>query len=105
MNAAGRILLALVVVAAALAPGTSGSQNQGPYDTVTLHAQQPTAPAVDAPPAAGGEWNFGEEEEEAAPTWADDVRAQAVDLAVLAAFLVFAFVSFFRKSNPLKYAT
>jgi polyferredoxin len=49
-------------------------------------------------------WDFDEEEEEAA-TWADDIRAQAVDLAALAAFLTLAFVSFFRKSVRLKYIT
>jgi NosR/NirI family nitrous oxide reductase transcriptional regulator len=57
-------------------------------------------------PAAGdgGGWNFDKDEEEA-PTWADDIRAQAVDLMALSAFLVLAFVSFFRKSVGLKYAT
>ena len=49
-------------------------------------------------------WNFDEDEEEVA-TWADDIRAQAVDLTAVGAFLVFAFVSFFRKSVTLKYAT
>jgi polyferredoxin len=55
------------------------------------------------PPDAGG-WNF-EEEEEVGATWAEDIRAQAVDLAAVAAFSVFAFVSFFRKSVALKYVT
>ena len=63
-------------------------------------------PADVQTPAAGdgGGWNFEEDEEEA-PSWADDIRAQAVDLIVLGAFLVFAFLSFFRKSVALKYAT
>jgi polyferredoxin len=51
----------------------------------------------------GGGWNFDEDEEEV-PTWAGDIRAQAVDLLAVGAFLVFAFVSFFRKSVALKYA-
>jgi len=54
-------------------------------------------------PAAGG-WDFDEEEEVAA-TWADDIRAQAVDITALTAFLTLAFVSFFRKSVALKYVT
>ena len=57
-----------------------------------------------APAAAAQGWDFDDEEEETA-TWADDIRAQAVDLIALGAFLVFAFVSFFRKSVALKYAT
>jgi NosR/NirI family transcriptional regulator, nitrous oxide reductase regulator len=57
----------------------------------------------DPPPAAAG-WNF-DEEEEVVPTWADDVRAQALDLTAIAVFTVFAFVSFFRKSVRLKYVT
>jgi polyferredoxin len=57
-----------------------------------------------APPSAEGGWNF-EEEDEAAPTWSDDVRAQAFDIAAVAAFSVLAFVSFFRKSVRLKYVT
>ena len=55
-------------------------------------------------PAAGG-FDF-EEEEEDAPTWADDIRAQALDIAHgRRAFQVLAFVSFFRKSVRLKYVT
>ncbi len=49
-------------------------------------------------------WNF-EEEEEVVPTFAEEVRAQAVDIAAVAAFLVLAFVSFFRKSERLKIVT
>jgi NosR/NirI family nitrous oxide reductase transcriptional regulator len=60
--------------------------------------------AVAAQPPAGGGWDF-DEEEEAAATWADDIRAQAVDITAVAAFLTLAFVSFFRKSVALKYVT
>jgi polyferredoxin len=61
------------------------------------------AQAPAQPPAEGG-WDFEEEEEEAT-TWADDIRAQAIDIAAVAAFSVLAFVSFFRKSVRLKYVT
>lgn len=47
-------------------------------------------------------WGF---EEEAAETWADLLNAQAVDLGVLALFLLLAYVSFHRKSARLKYVT
>ena len=49
-------------------------------------------------------WNF-EEEEEVVPTFAEELRAQAVDIAAVAASLVLAFVSFFRKSERLKIVT
>jgi polyferredoxin len=64
------------------------------------HAQGEPDPGSPAQPG----WNF-DEEEETAPTWAGDIRAQAVDLAAIAAFTVLAFVSFFRKSVRLKYVT
>jgi NosR/NirI family transcriptional regulator, nitrous oxide reductase regulator len=47
-------------------------------------------------------WGF---EEEAVETWGDILAPQAIDLTILAAFLIFALVSFRRKSVPLKYAT
>ncbi len=61
-------------------------------------------PYGDGQPPAGDGWDF-EEEEEAAATWGDDIRAQAVDIAAVAAFLTLAFISFFRKSVRLKYVT
>ncbi len=67
-------------------------------------AQAPAQPAQPAQPEAEGGWDFEEEEEEAT-TWADDIRAQALDIAAVAAFSVLAFVSFFRKSVRLKYIT
>jgi polyferredoxin len=60
--------------------------------------------AAQQPPATQGEFDFPEEEEDA-PTWADDIRAQAVDIALVAGFSVLAFVSFFKKSVRLKYIT
>jgi len=59
---------------------------------------------LNAQAPAGQGWDF-EEEEEVAASWADDIRAQAVDITAVAAFLTLAFVSFFRKSVRLKYVT
>lgn len=47
-------------------------------------------------------WGF---EDEAVETWADILGPQYLDIALLAAFLVLALVSFQRKSVPLKLAT
>ena len=47
-------------------------------------------------------WGFAEE---AVETWPDLLGAQAVDLGVLAGFLLLSYVSFRRKSVPLKYVT
>ena len=47
-------------------------------------------------------WGF---EEEAAETWGDLLSAQSLDLALLATFLLLAYVSFHRKSVALKYVT
>jgi polyferredoxin len=46
-------------------------------------------------------WGF---EEQPVETWAEILRPQALDLVLLTIFLTFALVSFFRKSNRLKYA-
>jgi polyferredoxin len=56
-------------------------------------------------PAAGKGWDFGDEEEEEIPSFAEDLRSQALDISMVVAFNVLAFVSFFRKSKPLKYVT
>ena len=47
-------------------------------------------------------WNF---EEEAVESWSEILAPQALDLAVLGAFLILALISFRRKSAPLKFAT
>jgi polyferredoxin len=67
----------------------------------------PVAPGTesDNQPAAVPTWDFGDEEEEDEPSFAEDVRAQAVDLLLMAAFCALAFVSFFRKSRSLKFVT
>ena len=69
--------------------------------TTTVFVAQAPAPP---PPADQGGFDFPEEEEDA-PTWAEDIRAQAVDIALVAGFSVLAFVSFFKKSVRLKYIT
>jgi NosR/NirI family transcriptional regulator, nitrous oxide reductase regulator len=49
-------------------------------------------------------WNFADEEE-TAPTLLDDLKEQAVDLAMFAGFATFALIGFFRKSERLKWIT
>jgi len=49
-------------------------------------------------------WQFADEDE-AVPTWADDIKAQAPELAMFTAFATLALVSFFRKSERLKWIT
>jgi polyferredoxin len=68
------------------------------FSTRVVVAQAPAQPSTE------GNFNF-EEEEDDAPTWGDDVRAQALDIVAVAAFSVLAFVSFFRKSVRLKYVS
>ena len=80
------------------------------HGTVAVaQVSQPASPAPQTepgtPPAAAPTWDFGDEEEEDTPSFAEDVRAQAVDLVLMAAFCALAFVSFFRKSKSLKFVT
>jgi polyferredoxin len=49
-------------------------------------------------------WDFADENE-AAPTWADDLKAQGPDLLMFVAFATLALVGFFRKSEILKWIT
>ena len=70
-------------------------------NSIPAYAQAADNNMVAQAQEAGG-WDFGEDEEDV-PSWSDDIRAQAVDLAAVSAFLAFAFVSFFRKSVALKY--
>jgi NosR/NirI family transcriptional regulator, nitrous oxide reductase regulator len=53
-------------------------------------------------PAAADPWGF--DDVQAVETWQDILRPQAVDLLLVSAFIIFALISFFRKSVPLKYA-
>jgi len=52
---------------------------------------------------AGNSWNFSEDE--APPTWSQDIRDQAPDLLMFAGFATLALFGFFRKSEPLKWIT
>jgi polyferredoxin len=87
---AWRIRSALMLMALAVVPALVGGI---PGFSAALHAQE--APKV---------WTFEDEEEEA-PRWTDDLRAQAFDIGMVVAFSTLAFVSFFRKSVALKYVT
>ena len=49
-------------------------------------------------------WHFADEDE-AAPTWTDDLREQAPELALFVGFATLAMVGFFRKSELLKWIT
>jgi NosR/NirI family nitrous oxide reductase transcriptional regulator len=91
-------LLLLVLLGGSTVLGGSTLQDP-PYAGALSYAAAASQPQPD-----GGGWDFDEEEEQAA-SWAEDIKAQAVDLAALAAFLTLAFVSFFRKSVRLKYVT
>jgi NosR/NirI family nitrous oxide reductase transcriptional regulator len=53
---------------------------------------------------ANDKWNFSDEEE-AAPSWTSDLKDQAVDLTLFAGFAILALVSFFKKSERLKWIT
>jgi polyferredoxin len=63
------------------------------------------ADTTSAPHATAVQWEFPDDEEEDVPSWADDLRSQAVDLVAVSAFLALAFISFFRKSDRLKVVT
>ena len=71
-------------------PGKSGPA----YTVLALAAQQ----------ASPGQFDFPEEEDDQ-PTWRDDLRSQALDIGLVVAFSTLAFISFFRKSQTLKYVT
>jgi len=60
------------------------------------------APRLAAAPQQSG-WNFSDEE--AAPSWTDDLKDQAADLTKFSAFAVVALIGFFRKSEILKWIT
>jgi len=107
-------VLLLLITAAGVPPLASGAV---PLPTVTVQAAEPAgqpptegapAPVPETPdqgdkPASG--WDFGDEEDEDVPSFAEDLRAQARDITLMTAYLILAFVSFFRKSTALKYVT
>jgi len=49
-------------------------------------------------------WNFADEDE-AVPSWTQDLKDQAVDLTMFTAFATLALIGFFRKSERLKWIT
>jgi len=60
--------------------------------------------AIGMAQAPAGGFDFPDEEQDQ-PTWREDIRSQAVDIALVVAFSALAFTSFFRKSRALKYVT
>ena len=93
----GQASVALLCLVLAVLFATSAQAAQPPAT--------PDTPSGPQEPAAGRGWEFDDEEEESAPSLLEDVRAQALDIAMVVGFTVLAFVSFFRKSKPLKYVT
>ena len=87
---------------AAGAPGAAAQPPVGadPWAALGL----PPAGASGSGQAAGGDDPWGFEDEVKVETWGDILRPQATDLALMSLFFAFAMVSFFRKSQPLKYA-
>jgi polyferredoxin len=85
-------VIALLVLLCALITGTP------------LYALQ-AEPSTSDEPALPEDDPWGFEDEEEAPTWADDIRDQGADLAMFAGFATLAMVGFFRKSEPLKLLT
>jgi polyferredoxin len=84
------LLAALIVIGPAV-----GSQR----GALAAALMQPGA--VSGSAAEPDPWGFEDAPVEA---WVDVLRPQALDIAVVAAFIAFALVSFFRKSRRLKYA-
>jgi NosR/NirI family nitrous oxide reductase transcriptional regulator len=64
----------------------------------------PVAAFQDPAPAGKDSWNFSDEDE-AAPSFMQDLKDQAVDIVLLVAFCALALAGFFRKSEPLKWIT
>jgi hypothetical protein len=108
-------VLVILALAAGLLPIASRAI---PFSTMTANAaalmgQPPAegAPASPAPDTAdqpekpAQTWDFGDDEDEDVPSFAQDLRAQVRDIGLMTAYLMLAFVSFFRKSTALKYVT
>jgi NosR/NirI family transcriptional regulator, nitrous oxide reductase regulator len=97
------VRLVLLIVAA-----VAGVLSATPSSAAPPSSSAVTVPALAAQPPGGqpaGGWNFGDDDEEEVPSFAEDLRAQARDIGMMAGYLILAFVSFFRKSRVLKYAT
>jgi len=83
----------------ALMGSTASAVVPPPRSTHLLAMLQAPAQGTDQP-----QWNFDEDEDET-PSWSEDIRAQSLDILLVAAFSLLAFLSFFRKSVRLKYVT
>jgi NosR/NirI family nitrous oxide reductase transcriptional regulator len=88
------VCLAVVLFVSIDRPFAAFQQSEAPAGGV---AQQGDAPK-------DGGWNFGDEED-AVPTWGQELKDQAGSLAMFAAFATLVLVGFFRKSEPLKWIT
>lgn len=88
------LFLALAFVLSTDRPLTALQQNDAP---AAAAVQQNEAPK-------GGAWNFNDEEE-AVPTFGQELKNQAGSLAMFVGFATLALVGFFRKSEPLKWIT
>jgi NosR/NirI family nitrous oxide reductase transcriptional regulator len=92
------VWLALLILLAILwTPSVAMTQ---PSVTPSADNSQPTANVQDDDP-----WAFLEEDEEENPGWGELIRAQAVDLGFLSAFIALVLISFFRRSTRLRYIT
>ena len=91
-------------------PAAAAGQDGAPAASDDAGADAAAAPEPQADGGSAGDdaqaggWDF-DEEEEVVPTFMDEVRAQALDIGAVAIFSVFAFISFFRKSDRLKVVT
>ncbi|HEX4999732.1 MAG TPA: 4Fe-4S binding protein [Terriglobia bacterium] len=100
----GRGILALLLLTTVCAFAPVSRASAAVRQSVGQSVAQSVAQSED-PPAAGAQWDFGDEEEEAAPSWTDDLREQAPGVILLTGFCVLTLVGFLRKSERLKWIT
>jgi hypothetical protein len=93
------LILVLAIAGSASRDLIAGSASQDPAYAQTDVRR---AGSAEGGPAA---FDFPDDDDYAAPTWSDDLRAQAVDLALVGGFITLALVGFVRKSEPMKMAT
>ena len=93
-------LVVVLVIAGGAAPASANAATRA-----AAYAQDNgggAGPAEGGP--AASQFDFPDDDEDV-PTWGDDLRAQAVDLALVGGFITLALVGFFRKSEPVKVVT
>ena len=90
----------MILLRAAAASRSAWSRCAAVAFSVPASAQ----PQVEQPKVQDDAWDFADEEV-AEPTLLELARPQAVDVGLFIAFVVLAMVSFFRKSERLKYVT